>query len=85
MKTEKFVDFVKNVRLAHGFTILECLLTTLTILNHVSTHLSNQLAGKFFFSAMHSLKDDKFRLQELEKERKLTGTNDFHFLIFIGA
>ena len=49
-ENRKFVDFVKNVRLAHGFTILECLLMMLIILNRVRTHLSNQLAGKFFVS-----------------------------------
>ena len=43
------VDFVKNVRLAHGFSILECVLMMLIILNQVRTHLSNQFAGKFIF------------------------------------
>ena len=73
MKTEKFVDFVKNVRLAHGFTILECLLTMLIILNHVRTHLSNQLAGKFFFffSVMHSVKDFKVKIARAREGTKI--------------
>ena len=89
MKTEKFVDFVKNVRFAHKFSIFECVLMMLIILNHVKIHLFNQFAKKFIFQLYIILKILKSRLQELEREQQLIGMkNDllfFYFFIFLDS
>ena len=48
-ENRKIVDFMKNVGLANGFSILECVLMMLIILNHLRMHLSNQFPRKLIF------------------------------------
>ena len=48
-ENRKIVDFMKNVGLADGFSILECVLMMLIILNHLRMHLSNQFPRKLIF------------------------------------
>ena len=60
MRTEKFVDFVKNVRLVHGFNIhIRMCLDDAYYFKPRKDAPFQPICWKVYFSAVHSLKNFK--------------------------